>query len=189
MKLQPLAPIKWVLNKLKQRDNDIIAEAWDDDTLCTVGKHVTHKGKLYVCNVPCNGIEPPNASYYSEVKVGNLFPRVLWENPNPNNEITTQTITLNSKDYDIIDVYYKYSTTLSIIFCESCLREASIINLGRAFTNTNASAQAIQRQLYIKDNGLTIQIENGNYQNTNSTTRTADSTKCIPLKIVGYKFN
>lgn len=107
---------------------------------------------------------------------------VLWENPDPTAEITTMDITLSSDDYDVLDVYWESSNTLTTIKLDGIIKGYNgLLNEVTYDTVSSMLVSYWRNILYNSDMSLTIG-EASNSQQTQC------AHKLIPIKIVGRKF-
>jgi hypothetical protein len=109
-------------------------------------------------------------------QTNNLKGKILWTNPNPLNEFAAQTITLNSDDYDVIEVFY----------CSNVLSSAKTYEFKRSLKGYNITLSTIVNNVntyrtitYNNAKSLTVNI---GYSNAEEQAR-----RCIPVYIIGYK--
>ena len=106
-----------------------------------------------------------------------LKSKVLWENPNPTIDFSAQNITLNSSDYDYLEIFYydntgrKYCVSLKSIKGEKILLHC----------NWSGSTTLTLMRMMDYVNDTTYSVSTG-YQGGQK-----DSSICIPIKILGYK--
>ena len=107
---------------------------------------------------------------------------ILWENPDPTAEIETMDITLSSEDYDVLDVYWRSSNTLTTIKLDGIIKGYNgLLNEVTYDTVSSMLVSYWRNILYNSDMSLTIG-EASNSQQTQC------AHKLIPIKIVGRKF-
>ena len=95
--------------------------------------------------------------------------KVLWTNQNPSSTFTSQTITLNSDDYDLFEIIYSYNT--------SNLYTSSVRGIkGKGVLLTTITANGAIRRIisYISDTSLSVES-------------ITDNDSLIPLYVIGYK--
>ena len=115
---------------------------------------------------------------------------VLWENPDtsinvPGTKFASQTITLNSNDYDEFEMIYYMSSsnsrTLSVKYLKG---EYGVAMCGT--TTHSSGAVAYVRNCNVTDNYSKVFFENA-WEAKGATAEVSQNTCCIPLKIIGYK--
>lgn len=102
---------------------------------------------------------------------------ILWTNPDPTSNFAAQAITLNSGDYDVLEIFYYSSTNTSNSASEKMIAgKNTVLRWWDAARNAN-----YERGLnYISSNQLSFgacTIYNVGYFNN----------VLIPYKIIGYK--
>lgn len=108
-------------------------------------------------------------------------PKLLWTNSSPNSSFATQTINLNSDDYNLLKIYYKKTNS------ENNLSSVEIIkgydtDIGYIDDSCVVFSRHVES---VTDTSL--EFGGGNRLMPNGTASVADDTRCIPLYIVGYK--
>ena len=121
-------------------------------------------------------------SFFSSLNTKNTG-KVLWVNDNPSSAFPAQTITLNSDDYDLLDIYYSdnaHSTT--IIFCVSATKgyNADLLRTGGEHHHTGSIIVRIME--YVNDTTLKFQA----CYSSGSGDTPVNSIN-VPIKIVGRK--
>lgn len=123
-----------------------------------------------------------NKKISKENMLNNLanLPKLLWSNPNPTREISsTQTITLSSDDYDVLEVFYIQAVGSDLCYSSKFkggystrmrIHTSDAVNVYRGLTYNNATSYTIE-----------LPYSNATLANLNSL--------AIPLYIVGYKTN
>lgn len=102
----------------------------------------------------------------------NLKGKILWVNPNPTNNISTETtITLSSNDYDVLEIYYKLFASTTDMDIKKVVKGFST-----RLTVIGVGYYSMRRFIYNNDITYTIGIDSENA-----------SDRSIPLYIVGYK--
>lgn len=100
--------------------------------------------------------------------ISNITGKILWTNPNPTSEITTDTqMTLSSNDYDVLKIYSRLSLTNFYMLTNEVLKGYGT----RIYYGTNY--RPINRN---NDTSYTISPANDGQGNV-----------VIPLYVVGYK--
>ena len=117
----------------------------------------------------------------------NNKPKLLWENSTSNSSFSSQTITLNSDDYDVLEVYFKSSIDGSAVYCCKILKGMTT-QLFRA--NTSGSAEQgtyayVRGMVYETDTSYTFNDSLISYTGKSQYT---DNRTNIPLKIYGIKY-
>lgn len=118
--------------------------------------------------------------------IGNLDclrTKILWTNPNPTSSFASQTITLNSSDYDYIILIYN--------------RGSNIIEKGKSITlnyealgwtsSQNDTIRLISRSFtYIDDVTYSVSQADGKYWNNGIKLSQSENNELIPYKIIGF---
>ena len=110
---------------------------------------------------------------------------ILWTNPNPNEPITNQTITLSSSDYDIIEVfYYDWITGKNVLSTRAPKNQiiklqCSIIYNNQSFIGARIIGNLSSTSYYIDNNKTLVNASAFSIVNAPDWN--------IPLYIVGYK--
>ena len=105
---------------------------------------------------------------YSCDYVNGLAGKVLWNNPDPTGDFPSQTITLNSDDFDVYEVFYYIST--ENLQMESC-----------------KSLKGHGTRLMIPSTNMEFRRMNS-INNTTYSFETPSNVKFgVPIKIIGYK--
>lgn len=107
---------------------------------------------------------------------------VLWENPNPTANFSSQTITLSSDDYDYLELYYRYDTTHRIVSTMKTVKGYECRMFMMA--GTSSGLEAYYRDL-TRRTSTTFFISN--CFKAVATTESETTANIIPIKIVGYK--
>ena len=115
--------------------------------------------------------------------------KLLWTNPNPNNEFNPQDITLNSDDYDILEIYY-YDWTGDNVSYKDLLVQRAIKGynflLHSQITYNNSAYAGNRRVEYVND--TTLHFQNTHRIIDNSSFNTGVFAKWnVPLYVIGYK--
>lgn len=118
----------------------------------------------------------------------NLSPILLWSNPNPNNVFSLQQITLNSDDYDMIEVIgiswnatgYRKRVSVKAPKGESLLLTTQFVTAGNSFYIASRVLDHVNDTLYTVDNCRAV--DNGNISSL-----LTNNEVLIPYLIIGYK--
>lgn len=112
----------------------------------------------------------------------NLTHQVLWINPAPTDAFPAQTITLNSNDYDVLDIYYSDSaSSTTTIFCVSAMKgyNAVLMRTGGTHHTETIIARIME---YVNDTTLKFQA-----CYSSGSGNTLVNSINVPTKIVGRK--
>ena len=112
----------------------------------------------------------------------NLTHQILWINPAPTDAFPAQTVTLNSDDYNVLDIYYNDSTNpTKIMFCASALKgyNADLMRSGGAHHTGTIVVRIME---YVNDTTLKFQ----SCYSSGSGDASVNSSN-VPIKIVGRK--
>lgn len=103
---------------------------------------------------------------------------ILWENPNPTSDFSTQNITLSSSDYDVLELFYRSDSTGGTSFSTKCLKGYGFQCEFNSTSSTNRWVRRIDR-----DSDTSYNVRNCIKVNDNTTA----NAQCVPLYVVGYK--
>jgi hypothetical protein len=124
-----------------------------------------------------------NRSEYETIKRVNGT--ILWENPNPTADFAAQTITLNSSDYDIYEVYYYDWTSGKHMKSEKALKgQNTIIDLILYYDNK--AFIATREITYVSDTSLSIG-RCDSLVDSSAFTHLTPANWCVPVYVIGYK--
>ena len=124
---------------------------------------------------------------YSCNYVNGLNGKVLWRNPRPTSDFSSQTIALNSSDYDLLEIfYYDYAPSSG----RGCLS-------ARVIKGKNTTLQAMFRESgvefigerkinYISDIQLSV-LNNYSIARANSFDKSVYNDWNVPIYVIGYK--
>ena len=107
--------------------------------------------------------------------IANLKGKILWKNQNPASSITTQTLTLNSADYDVLEIFYYINgqaPSLEIISTKF------IKGSGTRITTPTSSGGVIFRTITYNSNT--------SYNLSETQGQSVNNSLCIPLYVIGY---
>ena len=122
-----------------------------------------------------------------EVVVNNIKGKILWSNPYPSQGIVEEMqISLNSDDYDVLEVIYKEENTINFQRSMKCLKGGSFRLMGTFFPDESSKVYIRKREIQWINNTI-YKIKKG-YQVASNTEVLLDSAVClIPIYIIGYK--
>ncbi len=105
---------------------------------------------------------------------------MLWTNPNPASEFETQNITLNSNDYDVLEIYYVDDITTSMM---NTVKTKKGYGTNMSYMSDSSIHWWTRKIECVSDNELliskcTLVLE---------TKPLTDNAKCVPIYVVGYK--
>lgn len=112
---------------------------------------------------------------------------ILWTNPNPTDDFSNQTITLNSSDYDAYELIYARSKSQNIRYSTGRIPKGSSFNIF-VFAGEESGGYLSYRYRnlnYVSDTSLSV--SNCIQKIVNETTTGTANATCIPLYIIGYK--
>lgn len=107
---------------------------------------------------------------YEEVK----DTQILWTNQSPTSNFATQTITLSSNDYDILEIYYSMASNNTYVGSQKFIKGSNT----RIMYNTSALNIRFRNIIYLSDKSYSISSGTGDG---------GSDADLIPLYIVGYK--
>lgn len=107
--------------------------------------------------------------------------QVLWENVSPTTSFTTLTINLSTDDYDVLEIYYKYSVDSDYIISTRAIK-----GYGLCLTEIVSAGSGLgARRMVNRISDLTYEVQaptgNDDIENPNNY--------IIPIYVVGYKTN
>ena len=149
--------------------------------------------KHYVEDGEVSGGTPVTANNLNEMQAilgGNfqLKGKLLWTNPNPNEQFSTQSITLSSDDYDVLEIYYYDwvdTTSYKDLLCQKTIKGHSTKLQVQLSHNSNGYAG--NRRIRYIDN-TTLQVDDCYRIIDNSAFSNAKANYWnVPVYIVGYK--
>lgn len=120
-----------------------------------------------------NGFEEVNAKYTN---------KVLWVNDSPSSAFSAQTVTLNSDDYNVLDIYYSDSaSSTKSILCVSVMKgySADLMRTGGAHHTETIIVRTME---YVNDTTLKFQA-----CYSSGSGNTPVNSINVPIKIVGRK--
>lgn len=160
---------------------------YGDDRIPTSGTPDTE-----MSDMSRNTVENNVIKNYVDNKVNDVNGKILWANPNPTSAFTPQIITLNSNDYDVLEIFFKVSTSATSTKSYSTrflkgygTQLINVINLNEGVSQpTGARSRDVD---YVNDTKL--HFKNGLVRDNGTQTSVPDVRNdiLIPLYIVGYK--
>ena len=134
-----------------------------------------------------NDIETVVNENYAEQQrqLNDIQPFTLWTNPDPTNSFGAQNITLNSNDYDYLEVYY-YAYLGSKTMQSMKIEKGVNFELHTVFSNASNVHWGARTVAYINDTELAIRIAYGVSSNNTGVVASV-SDWMVPIKIIGYK--
>lgn len=116
--------------------------------------------------------------------------KILWANPNPTYSFASQTITLNSDDYDLLEIYYNQGTNNTKCYSVKVLKGYGFDMLVMTNFNEGVSQTAGARlriATYVSDTSYSIGSGMERNNLGQSVAPTINNNGAIPLYIIGYK--
>ena len=121
-------------------------------------------------------------------ELNSKLPKVLWENPNPSAEFAGQEITLNSDDYDYLEIECAIANSApSFTVCMRAPKGNSTGCERVASQKISSTVYLVSRNrdfIYVDNTHLTV----GNAYLSYSNVNTIRNDYMIPTKIYGGKF-
>ena len=142
------------------------------------GIHDANEGLIEVHN----SYSTNTTDSYSCNYVNGLNGIILWTNPNPTSDFSSQTITLSSDDYDVLEFFYEYDTSGVRV-----VSERTIKGNGVQFDvySTVVPTRAWRRRAEFVSN-TSYSIGNCTRMEYNQTSYNENGF-CVPLYVIGYK--
>lgn len=121
-----------------------------------------------------------------QTETAGLKGKVLWTNPNPNNPFNSQTITLNSSDYDLLEIFYYDYDSLSERGCLSArVIKGKNTTLQSMFRDGNDEFIGERKIKYTSDTKLSV-LDNYSIVRANSFDRKVYNDWNVPIYVIGY---
>ena len=151
----------------------------EDWNAMTTQEQETYKAEHYRF-----GIELPD----TEGVINAEYMTLLWENPNTTQAFASQTITLNSADYDFLLTIYSISTAYGTAqMADTIVKKGDNLVMTALSATTSANVQvALRTGLYVSDTSYTM---TDGYFQTQGSARTTNNNYCVPISIYGLKKN
>lgn len=115
-----------------------------------------------------------------EANIKKALSKLLWENSNPTESFSSQTVDLSSSDYNYYEVIYLLVNNTQLTKSTGKIPKGKCAYLD--YIGGSGSLIAFNRQVTNNADNL-LSFNNAVRINTNET----DNTRCIPLRIIGYK--
>lgn len=110
--------------------------------------------------------------------------KLLWKNANPTNDFAPQAITLNTDDYENLEIYYKQGENSSMVMSSKTLKGYGT-RLSLSSVNSSFTGGATYQRTANYINDTTYNIGNCSVQQGNNVA--TDNSAIIPILILGYK--
>ena len=131
--------------------------------------------------------------YALKSDINSLKGTVLWENSNPSSEFGSQTVTLNSSDYDILEIFYCYNpaSTASVLDGYQSIRLLKGLSGGVLQRAVVAELEyfQIQSRTITRIDDTHYTFGNGRAYISSTNSYSTVNNRVIPIKIIGYKMN
>lgn len=116
----------------------------------------------------------------NETSISNITGTILWQNSNPTADFAAQTITLNSSDYDMLEIFYRSNAVGGTYFGgnRKILKGYGTQLDWNSISSTNRWSR---RMTLVSDTAFSV----GDSHLVNTGDLTND--QCVPLYIIGYK--
>lgn len=124
----------------------------------------------------------------NETNIDNLTGTILWTNPNITSSFASQTITLSSSDYDVLEIFYIDYTQDNRVMSQRFIKGRNTL-LNALFTieaNMYMGARAVS---YTSDTSLTIGNCRKIIDNSVIVTPSIVNNWIVPQYVIGYKTN
>lgn len=133
-----------------------------------------------------NSVENKVIKEYVDNKINNLK-KVVWTNPNPNSNMPNNTIiNLLSDDYDILEIFYKYTTSNNTMWSKKIIKGYSAYLEIATPYYTTSNQVANEYRLFTRNSDTQYTVSHCNITYTSNTSTTREDF-IIPIYIVGYK--
>ena len=115
-------------------------------------------------------------------RISNITGKILWTNPNPMSEFASQTITLNSNDYDYLEFIFKsdYDDSTKAIISGRTIKGYGVRTSYTSITSFKFWSRQIN---YNSETNYDI----GDCMVITSNSGSVSNTNLIPLYVIGYK--
>lgn len=111
---------------------------------------------------------------------------ILWNNPNPNDAFSSQTISLSDSDFDYIDIIYNNYISRNTYEVDRVYKNYPSGEIGGTF-NYSGKLYSGTRPLEITNNGSKIVFETAYGSRLDAYSFGTHDDWYIPIKIIGYK--
>lgn len=121
----------------------------------------------------------------SKEYINNIRGNILWQNPSPSSSFSSQEITLESNDYDMLELIWKSSASEN--FLHSCkIPKGYGVRMSDGYTSNFAKVGFTSRTMeYVNDTTYSFSVAGRAI--TSQNTYSEENTACVPLYIIGYK--
>lgn len=115
-------------------------------------------------------------------RISNITGKILWTNHNPMSEFASQTITLNSNDYDYLEFIFKsdYDDSTKAIISGRTIKGYGVRTSYTSITSFKFWSRQIN---YNSETNYDI----GDCMVITSNSGSVSNTNLIPLYVIGYK--
>ena len=155
---------------------------------------ITYSNKSDInSNSSVQAINKVQASDMNEIKtvvnaginqINNLTGKVLWTNSSPNNAFSSQTITLNSSSYDMIEIFY-YNWNSQKYYSSVRTKKGNNISLQCMIRNGTYGYIGERDVTYVSDTSLTFS-DNYTLIDGNLFSTGTNNQWNIPIYVIGY---
>lgn len=130
-------------------------------------------------------LDDNNYNKYNPTPIDNG--RILWHNPSPNSNMADgTTINLNSDEYDVLEIYYKYTTSADMMWCKKIIKGYSAyLDIATPYYTT-ANFVANEYRNFTRVNNTQYTVSKCFIVHTDNTQLYREDI-IIPLYVVGYK--
>lgn len=126
----------------------------------------------------------------NKTEINNIKGKILWTNPNPTSSFERQDITLNSSDYDMLEIFYVEENANGSLTINSVRTLKGFNTTLPFFKQTDAESLTgfvgNRKIYYTNDTTLSVQNATGYWFRTYSQMFTYNDS-AVPVKIIGYK--
>lgn len=167
----------------------MLATPFSETESYTAGKYVTYNGQYWRFTADktagawdASKAESTNIGAELSALNAKNTNKVLWVNDDPSSAFPVQTITLNSAEYDVLDIYYSDSANSpTTVFCVSAMKgyNADLTRTGGAHHTETIIARIME---YVNDTTLKFQA----CYSSGSGSTPVNSIN-VPIKIIGRK--
>lgn len=152
---------------------------------------ITYSNKSDINTTATPNVNKVLASDLNEIKsvvnqndtlLSNITGNILWTNPNPTSDFSSQTITLSSDDYDVLEFFYGYDTSGVRVVSERTIKGNGVqFDVYSTVVPTRAwrrKAEFVSNTSYSVGNCTRMEYNQTAYN---------ENGYCVPLYVVGYK--
>lgn len=124
----------------------------------------------------------------NETNIDNLTGTILWTNPNITSSFESQTITLSSSDYDVLEIFYIDYTQENRVMSQRFIKGRNSL-LNALFMYDGKMYMAERAISYTSDTSLTIGNSRKIIDNNVIVTPSIINSWLVPQCVIGYKTN